>query len=103
MYPSAGEVAAIAEPIDPVAPGRFSTIKDCPICSVSFWAASLAKTSVGPPAAKGTMILTVREGYSCAFTGLARNKPRLTDHPNKIKVDTQVLLRIDSFRVSKVI
>jgi hypothetical protein len=46
----------------PLAPGRFSTTTDWPSASVSFCARMRAATSVPPPAAKPTKILTGLSG-----------------------------------------
>jgi hypothetical protein len=50
----------------PPAPARFSTTTDCPHASVSFCARRRATTSVAPPAANGTIILTGFAGHACA-------------------------------------
>src|SRR5512134_806150 len=51
-----------------LAPVRFSTMKDCPIAAVMSCAITRAMTSVGPPAAKPTMIRTGLAGKVCAWT-----------------------------------
>ncbi|CFN77041.1 Uncharacterised protein [Bordetella pertussis] len=49
--PSAAARATVDAPIEPAAPGLFSTTTDCPDCSPSFFATSLAMTSPVPPGA----------------------------------------------------
>src|SRR5712691_217466 len=64
----------------PLAPGRFSTTTDWPSASPSLSATILAATSVPPPAAKPTRILTGLSGYLavCAWPAAAT---RLTANP----------------------
>src|SRR5690242_9889945 len=62
----------------PLAPARFSTTTDWPRLSVNFADRIRAATSVPPPAAKPTRILTGLSGYraGCAFTcAIARPVP----------------------------
>ena len=51
-------------PIIPEAPGRFSTITDCPSRAVISWAIRRAAKSLLPPAAIGTMIRIGRSGQA---------------------------------------
>src|ERR1039458_8682632 len=58
-------------------PLTFSTMKFCPNFFDNAFATTRASWSVGPPAGYGTMMVTVRFGYSCAETGAAKtNRPR---------------------------
>src|SRR5688572_6957593 len=50
----------------PPALGRFSTITVCPRGLPMACATTRATVSVGPPAANGTSMLTLRVGYCCA-------------------------------------
>src|SRR3990170_8553495 len=50
----------------PPALGRFSTITVWPSGLPMAWARMRATVSVGPPAANGTTIETLRVGYCCA-------------------------------------
>src|SRR4051812_11767349 len=49
----------------PDAPPRLSITTGCPSCSFSLIATARARTSVGPPAGKGTIMRIVLFGYSC--------------------------------------
>ena len=55
VYPSAGDFAAIAMPIEPAAPPRLSTTTGCPRRSDSFCANVRPTMSVLPPGGYGTM------------------------------------------------
>ena len=62
VEPSGGDSATTWEPSTPSAPGRFSTTKDFPVCSVKACEITRATTSGAPPAANGTMIRTFLSG-----------------------------------------
>ena len=49
-------------PMVPLAPARFSTMKDCPICSLSFCASMRPTVSSVPPGGNGMMNFTVWAG-----------------------------------------
>ena len=55
VWPSGAAFATISVPMPPFAPGRLSTITDCPSASVSFWAMVRVKISPAPPATEGQM------------------------------------------------
>src|ERR1035437_1269642 len=55
-------------------PLTFSTIKFCLSFADNECATTRAVSSVGPPAGKGTMMVTVRLGYCCAETGAATKR-----------------------------
>jgi hypothetical protein len=55
VYPSAGDFAAISEPIVPPEPPRLSTMICCPHASLIFWPIDRANISPELPGVYGTM------------------------------------------------
>src|SRR5438067_6385568 len=69
VWPSGGDLAAIAEPTTPVPPGLLSITTFQPAVSISLAWMMRATGSVEPPGGKGTMILIGPFGQSaCART-----------------------------------
>src|SRR3954471_18254407 len=67
VCPSASARATASAPTFPPAPGRFSTITDCPSARCSRSPTALASTSARPPGANGATIFTGLDGYApCA-------------------------------------
>src|SRR5215470_13283410 len=66
VCPSGAACATTLAAIAPPAPTRFSTTKVCLRSAASLLLVMRAITSVLPPAAKGTMTVTVLLGQSCA-------------------------------------
>jgi len=66
VYPSGGARATASAAMAPLAPGRYSMMNGWPNAALSGWATKCAASSVTPPGANGTMILTGRCGQSCA-------------------------------------
>src|SRR3954469_17829723 len=55
----------------PPAPGRFSITKACPTCFPTCSKTTRATISLVTPAGTGTITVTLREGQSCAGTGVS--------------------------------
>jgi hypothetical protein len=70
VYPSAGAFAAIAAPIVPPAPPRFSITNCWPSICESLAVSGRATVSVPPPGGNGTITLTGLLGQSCASAGM---------------------------------
>src|SRR5262245_44650126 len=66
VYPSGAALAAMAAPSVPDAPGRLSTMTDCPIVAASCCANTRATMSCPPPVGWPTMNLIGLFGYDCA-------------------------------------
>src|SRR5690348_15326412 len=64
VYPSGAACAALVLAIVPPAPTTFSTTSCCPSVRDMLSPTMRATTSVGPPAAKGTMSVIGRSGYA---------------------------------------
>jgi hypothetical protein len=74
-------LAACAEPIEPDAPGLFSTINCCFSDSLSFTPTSRASGSTEPPGGNGTISFTGFVGHSCAAAGAAASAASATSKP----------------------
>ena len=70
VCPSGAALATAAVPVLPLAPALFSTTKVAPSRWLSPSATMRARVSGVDPAMNGTMMLTLREGHSCAGRGL---------------------------------
>src|SRR3954454_11914275 len=66
VYPSGGAFAIASAPSTPPAPALFSTTKDCPDSSLSFWQSTRESVSVAPPAGKPLTYFTCRMGQASA-------------------------------------
>src|SRR5215468_4385339 len=81
VYPSGFASAARVLPVVPPAPATFSTTICCPRVRDMFSPTMRATTSVGPPAANGTMRVIGRSGYA-AFP--SSGKARMTARTNRL-------------------
>src|SRR5258705_5528251 len=91
VWPSGGAFATNSVAIVPPAPGRFSTMNDCPSESVRRCANRRATTSMPPPAAKPTRMRTVFAGYAgpagaCAQTAPASDKVKPSATPHSLSM-----------------
>src|SRR5690349_17466291 len=73
VYPSGAAFATASAAMLPPAPGRFSTMTGCPSDFASGSASARATTSGWPPGAKGTTILTGRDGCQSAKAVIPAN------------------------------
>jgi hypothetical protein len=74
-------------PIEPDAPGLFSTMNCCPSSSLSLVPSSRASGSTEPPGGNGTTSLTGFVGHCCAAAGRATAATR-AKQAARISVDS---------------
>jgi hypothetical protein len=75
VYPSGAARTISIVPTMPPAPPLLSTMTGCPSCFPNGSAMMRATTSVEPPGANGTIILTGRVGYAWAYAHGLRRSP----------------------------